>query len=822
MQFLLRNPTLYKFVSLGSAIVILCLGLSITHIALENLSITFSILISAIALILQLYLPQYHLINIAGITTIIITTFFRSQIPIGLLIGFISVGIAFLFKTHAYRSIFRTFIIFSLSALIFFIGTVGIALYIFPITILSQDQVASITHFYPSICLMLIAISLMSGNIYLDIRDMAFFWDIASVHKAQLLKFSEKIIVTLSSSISINEGMTKVLEIFHESYGWEVLTLWQLNKVNNELECTHIGYIPFVKKPTIKKSVSLQNWAYPAPIWCKDISKEPHLDLENIAINQDLKGFLAFPLYQNHHVEGVVKLFKRAPFKEGIDDSVLDIVPGIAISINDFIQKCAIDVLNAQLVQIVTHSIDAIYSCDFNGIITSWNKGAENIYGWSQIEIIGQNIKVLYPKTQSSQIESILQEVEKRGSIEHFEIQNVKKSAEPIWVNNTYSIMRDSGGNKIGISSISQDITEHKSMLQKLRESEAKFRIVVETTSEWIWEMDLSYTFTYSNPAIETILGYKNTEITGKNILFFISKEENKDFAKKIEANFHSKKEWREWIIFWRHKDGSVRALESNGMPILNENGDLVGFRGVDRDITERQKLEKLQNEFISMVGHELRTPLSSIYGALGLLNKEENIPSKMKELLSIAYRNSERLSLIINDILDVERFQDVNFKLEKKPVILKKIIQEAVQSLSPLAQNACITIIQEPSLIDEVVVDTHSDRIMQVIVNLLSNAIKFSPRGSKIFISMEKIGSKLRTLIRDEGKGISEAFKPKVFEKFSQEVVPDNRSKSGTGLGLNISKTIIQHLGGSIGFESLEGKGSTFYFDLPISGETL
>jgi two-component system sensor histidine kinase VicK len=511
---------------------------------------------------------------------------------------------------------------------------------------------------------------------------------------------------------------------------------------------------------------------------------------------------------------------KTDPFREGIDDSILDAIANIAISINDFIQKCSIDVLNAQLVQIVTHSIDAIYSCDFNGIITSWNRGAENIYGWNKIEIIGKNIKMLYPKTQSLQIESILKEVEKKGSIEHFEIQNIKKSDEPIWVNNTYSIMRDSIGNKIGISSISQDITEHKSMLQKLRESEAKFRIVVETTSEWIWEMDLSYTFTYSNPAVEQILGYRADEVVGKNIMFFIYKQDNKDFTKNMDASFHDKKEWKQWIIFWRHKDGSTRALESNGMPILNENGDLTGFRGVDRDITERKRLEKLQNEFISMVGHELRTPLSSIHGALGLLNKEENMPSKMKELLSIAYRNTERLILIINDILDVERFEDSHFNLEKKPVILKKIIQEAVESLIPLAQNAQVTLVQEPSLIEEVV-NTHRDRIMQVIINLLSNAIKFSPPGSRIFISMEKIGSKLRTLIKDEGKGISEAFKPKVFEKFSQEVVSDNRSKSGTGLGLNISKSIMDHLGGSIGFESTEGKGSTFYFDLPLPGES-
>ena len=194
MQYLLRNANFYKFLSLSFAIFILSLGLffSITHTFEESNILSFCILISAVALILQLYLPQYHLINIAGIVIILAVAFFISQIPIGGALGFICVGIAFLLKTHAHRSLFRTFITFALSAFISFIGFIGIVLYLLPIAVLVHDQVVSIIHLYASMCLIFVGISLMCGNIYLDIKDMAFFWDISSVHKAQLVKFFAK------------------------------------------------------------------------------------------------------------------------------------------------------------------------------------------------------------------------------------------------------------------------------------------------------------------------------------------------------------------------------------------------------------------------------------------------------------------------------------------------------------------------------------------------------------------------------------------------------------------------------------------------------
>ncbi len=341
--------------------------------------------------------------------------------------------------------------------------------------------------------------------------------------------------------------------------------------------------------------------------------------------------------------------------------------------------------------------------------------------------------------------------------------------------------------------------------LDALSTSEKKFRDFVETTEEWFWEIDDRLIFTYTNPIIIKILGYSPEQVIGTEMLTLLPKNKHTEIEKQIKKCIQIKEGWGKRITEWVHRDGSIRWLESNAHPILDKKNNVIGFRGADRDITERKLIEKTKNEFISMVNHELRTPLSSILGALGLIRDNKNLSKRVMDLCDIAYRNSERLSFIINDILDIEKFELGKFEFDLKPQFIQEIIDESINSSKLMAGKFDIKIIKEGIFTDvQVLVDRR--RLIQVLMNLFSNAFKFSPTSSTVFISMQILDQMVRISIRDQGIGISDEFKTKVFQKFAQADASDARSATGTGLGLNISKNLIEGMHGNINFATKMG----------------
>ena len=221
------------------------------------------------------------------------------------------------------------------------------------------------------------------------------------------------------------------------------------------------------------------------------------------------------------------------------------------------------------------------------------------------------------------------------------------------------------------------------------------------------------------------------------------------------------------------------------------------------------------------MVSHELRTPLTSIKGALSLIKTGAigDIPDKLKRMLDIAYNNSDRLIRLINDILDIEKIESGKMDFQIAPINLVALLEQAIEANKEYGANRGVSF----ALVTEVhraMIDGDHDRLMQVLANLMSNAVKFSPEGGIVGITLSRHESGYRIEVADTGPGIPLEFRDKIFEKFSQADSTNSRQKGGTGLGLNISKAIVETLGGRIGFESEVGKGATFYFDLPMRSE--
>lgn len=356
----------------------------------------------------------------------------------------------------------------------------------------------------------------------------------------------------------------------------------------------------------------------------------------------------------------------------------------------------------------------------------------------------------------------------------------------------------------------------------ELRKSEEKFRILVETTNDWVWATNANRKITFSNNSIKPILGYTPDEIMGTDFLWLIADEAREKTKEEYKVLFEKKQGWTARINMCKHKNGGIRWLESNANPVISKTGDLLGYRGTERDITERMTTLKMQKEFVAMVSHELRTPLTSIKGALALVVRNLNMtPEKIAQLLAIALSNCDRLISLVNDILNIQKLEAGKIEIHLQPVEVFKLIEDSVNENQPFAEKF------EKELVIEHVpsnVKVFSDpaRIQQVLSNLISNAVKFSPPQGRIYIKVMDMSTYVRFSVRDEGEGIPEEFQIHIFEKFMRANVLESSTVPGTGLGLNISKTLVQRLGGTINFTSKKNEGTIFYFDLPKYYDTI
>ncbi len=264
-----------------------------------------------------------------------------------------------------------------------------------------------------------------------------------------------------------------------------------------------------------------------------------------------------------------------------------------------------------------------------------------------------------------------------------------------------------------------------------------------------------------------------------------------------------------------RHQDGHAIPVDL-GVSEMVIGGRRL-FIGVVRDITERRAVERLKNEFVSTVSHELRTPLTSVSGALGLLAGDVAgaMTPQAKRLVDIAQQNSARLIRLINDILDLEKAEAGRLDLLLERQLLLPVVAAALDTSRGFANSRGVGLKLEADSVDGLV-QVDRDRLIQVLSNLLSNAIKFSPDRGVIRVRVEREGRMLKVMVIDQGPGIPEAFRSRIFQKFAQADSSDSRAKGGTGLGLSIAQALTERLGGVIGYSSTPGAGATFHVSLP------
>ncbi len=271
---------------------------------------------------------------------------------------------------------------------------------------------------------------------------------------------------------------------------------------------------------------------------------------------------------------------------------------------------------------------------------------------------------------------------------------------------------------------------------------------------------------------------------------------------------------------FGRRSDGSEVEIELSISPVAIHERKFFTF--IIHDATAKRKVERLKSEFISTVSHELRTPLTSIKGALSIVLSDSlgDLPSKIKDLLVIAGTNADRLTRLVNDILDVDKLEFGKVQLNMKPCAIYPLLQQSIEQNEGYGARYGVSLQLEPpdTQAAQVVANLDADRFLQVMANLLSNAIKFSFLDGIVRVRLALDGKVLKVSVIDEGQGIADDFRQRIFQKFAQVDSSDTRRRDGTGLGLSITKVIIERMGGKIDYHSVFGNGATFYFTLPIT----
>jgi len=365
--------------------------------------------------------------------------------------------------------------------------------------------------------------------------------------------------------------------------------------------------------------------------------------------------------------------------------------------------------------------------------------------------------------------------------------------------------------------------SSYKKMILAIENEKEFLNAMLDNLEDGIIACDAEGRITVLNHSLQKYMNATKENITVDDLLDCFSLSTMDDQAINKE-NFPLKlalngERVRGTELIMQFKNNESREVVIDGQIIINSDGKLLGAVTVIHDVTELKKTEKLKNEFVSIVSHELRTPLTSIRGSLGLLVSGimGEFPEKAGKLLEIANNNCERLLFLINDILDIEKIEAGKMDFQLKMIDINHLVSDSIDANKMYADKFGVSIqFIPPESSIQVLVD--SGRLMQVLTNLISNACKFSPKDDKVIVDIVPDGGKVRVSISDHGAGVSNEFQSRIFQKFSQADSSATRDKSGTGLGLNISKTIIEKLGGTLDFMSTPNEGTTFYFDLPIS----
>jgi PAS domain S-box-containing protein len=468
----------------------------------------------------------------------------------------------------------------------------------------------------------------------------------------------------------------------------------------------------------------------------------------------------------------------------------------------------------------------ALFLLDPTGHVMSWNLGAKLAKGYEAHEIIGQYFGVFYtPDANARQWPAFeLAEATREGRFED-EGWRVRKDGSRFWANVVITALRDAGGRLVAFSKITRDLTERRRQEEDLRQSEERFRLLVEGVVDYaVYMLDPNGMVTSWNAGAQRIKGYSPEEIIGKHYSrFFLG--EDVAASKPWEELAAARRDGRAEVEGWRlRKNGERFWARVVVSPLHDGGGALRGFAKVTQDLTQRRHLQELEttarklNEFIAMLAHELRNPLAPIHSALAVMKGAEGDEAKQARMRQVIERQTRRLSRVVDDMADIGRITRGALSMERKPVALAQVMRAAAEATDPLirARGHELAVAVGEGL----VVHGDVDRLVQVFANLLENAAKYTPPRGRIEVEAHADAEGILARVRDTGRGLHAEELQTIFQMFVQGRNPLERSaEGGMGIGLALARSIVELHGGSIEARSKgPGQGSEFLVRLPAA----
>jgi PAS domain S-box-containing protein len=452
----------------------------------------------------------------------------------------------------------------------------------------------------------------------------------------------------------------------------------------------------------------------------------------------------------------------------------------------------------------------AVYMLDKKGNIKSWNAGAQSLLGFTTEEVIGKHFSIFYPPEQTNhKPQQALQTATDTGKFEE-ESLRLKKDGGLFWASVVLTSIRGKRGALKGFVKIIRDITSQKDLEISLRFRDQ----ILADMAEGVSIIRLSDSkIIYANSAFATMFGYERNELIGQNVA--ILNENGKlwfdPLRKSITQTLKTQHTWT-GEVGNRKKDGTVFISQVTVSPISYYT---VGncWINVHQDITTKKELEWQKDAFIGLASHELKTPLTALSAYAQLLEKRLGKDLTNQQYVKNITHQTNRLLSLVDDLLNVSRIDSGKLDLHLKPLNLNALTTKIVDDFNQTTTSHRFLL--QSSLDQKVLAD--KNRIEQVIINVLTNAVKYSPHADKVAVKLSADQTSAIVAIQDFGAGISQNDQQHLFERFYRTRDKQDGNISGFGLGLYIARQIVTEHGGQMWVKSQKGKGSTFYFTLPL-----
>lgn len=462
---------------------------------------------------------------------------------------------------------------------------------------------------------------------------------------------------------------------------------------------------------------------------------------------------------------------------------------------------------------VIENAVDVICSIDGEGKFTNVSPASLKLWGHTPEELIGRRFTDLVVPEDLSATTRAFNEIMIGRSALPFE--NVTLRQDGSQVNVLWSAFWSES--EKSMFCVAHDITERKEAENALRASEARVRQIIDSMPVGLVVVDGKGIIESVNPSMEQIFEYGPEELIGKHLITIFEHGADQDpdaFMQDVYERSLGHMDEREAVKM----TGEIFPTQLS----LTAFETLEGERFLANiiDLTELREVERLKREFVSTVSHELRTPLTAIRGSLTLITAGAagELSDQMRKVVTIAERNTIRLIGLINDLLDLEKLEAGKLEMNFEDTALANVIERSVESVRAFGDQHAVSF---EAATTDLTVRADGDRLVQVLINLISNAVKFSPRGTTVTIGVKESPGVVEVSVTDRGRGIPEKYRSLLFQRFQQVEVLDAKKRGGTGLGLAICKAIVEQHQGTIGVESEEGKGSTFWFRIPATDKS-